>query len=82
MDFDKIKQGVVWRTFATVALYAICSILYTVLTIAANVEISNAAVGQLENSDAAYAKFALMNHYLSGQALASAIFLFGTLAIW
>ena len=82
MDTTTAKQGWLWRLFATAVLYAFCSLGNTVATIAANVEVSNAAVGQLENSDATYAKFVLVNHYLSGQALAVAIFLFGTLLIW
>ncbi|MBU3577495.1 SPFH domain-containing protein [Polynucleobacter sp. UK-Kesae-W10] len=79
---ELFTSSTVWRVVATVIVYSACSVLNYILRLTASVAISNAAVGQLDNSDAAYGQFVLMNHFVSGQSLTAILCLALWLAIW
>lgn len=71
-----------WRIGATAVTYIIATVAATILKLLANTTLENAAVGQLENSDAAFAQFTLINRFVSGQSVVTILMLLSWLAIW
>ena len=70
------------RAILTVMLYTACTLLDFILRTHSNIAVPNAAVGQLENSDAAYMKFALMNRFVGTGWPAALTMLVGFYFIW